>query len=359
MKSGLLIAAAALAACGSRVELGWPVDQPGQHPIGYRLEQIAYPAPPQGEERFLRTAIWYPAAEARGINPKYLELERPNVFQGAPAAGEDLPVLVISHGHLGFAEIQGDLGEHFASHGFVVIAPDHTGDTFEDLAKPLTTEMYLWRIHDLAAAIAHLRGLPEGDPLYGRIGERILAAGHSLGGYTVLAAAGATFPNDPAACPTGPEKWCSTMTPEIGALFQAGLRIPELEAVIALAPGSTDVLGPGGVAAIEVPVLLATGRGDLQTKGEQYWQELTVSDRRWLELLQGGHHSFNFTCEVLPGFGRDDGCGPEAIPSADARRIVTAYALAFARRYLFDDASVSATLDVDGEVWPGALAHLR
>jgi dienelactone hydrolase len=103
-----------------------------------------------GSRRF-PVQVWYPAVTAGppapwiesdtvgafsanvttwlGLPPfalRHLRLVATNASEAtAPAAGPH-PVVVYSHGWGGFRSIQSDLAEDLASHGYVVVAPDHT-----------------------------------------------------------------------------------------------------------------------------------------------------------------------------------------------------------------------------------------
>src|SRR5262249_52938758 len=149
--SGLWIAAL-LAGCGSREELTWPVDQVGHYRVAYRESMVKYVPEGDSEERALRLAIWYPTSATNGHAGKYMDAwERPDVIANAPILDrDDLPIALFSHGNLTFAEQSWFLPEYLASHGFVVLGPDHTGNTIvnagEDMRSP---EFFRWRPLDL------------------------------------------------------------------------------------------------------------------------------------------------------------------------------------------------------------------
>lgn len=332
--------------CTSRAELSWPVDQPGQHRVGYRAAEVRY-QPLGGPERVLRLALWFPTEATVGGKTEYMGVERPGVLNGVRPAGEALPVLLFSHGHLAFAEASGFLPEYFASHGFLAVSPDHTGDTTVNIVDPLATEMYAWRPLDLSAVLDYLYALPSEDSLAGRLSTEVIAAGHSLGGYTVLAAGGAHFPVDPARCMdgTGPGSWCRTMTPLLASRFSQAFLDDRIQAVVPMAPGSIDVLGPEGVSAVAVPTLLVTGGLD-SVDGARWFGAMNPGSR-WLSVPKASHNSFTDVCELLPGVGGADLCNPEALPAAEVHRLTAAYVLAFARRVLYQDqgSAVSGLLD--------------
>ena len=85
----------------------------------------------------------------------------------------------------------------FASHGWVVIAPDHTGNTFSDHRDPLPSSHFIARPRDIGALLDALDSLPADDPLSGVVDTgRVVLSGHSFGAYTTWSAAGAAFDMD-------------------------------------------------------------------------------------------------------------------------------------------------------------------
>lgn len=106
--------------------------------------------PSPGGPRILALHLWYPAEPTGAAAPGWLGPETRRAVAGqyglpwffldhlgltathavrdAPLASgdEQFPVVVYSHGWNGFGRISPDQPERLASHGFVVIAPDHT-----------------------------------------------------------------------------------------------------------------------------------------------------------------------------------------------------------------------------------------
>ncbi len=113
----------------------------------------------------------------------------------APTAGEDLPILLFSHGngwsHNGYAP----LVNFWASQGFVVVQPTHldsrrNGIGFDD---PRFSGIWLQRINDMKRILDQLDAVESSVPgLAGRVDRgRVAAAGHSWGGQTVQSLLGA------------------------------------------------------------------------------------------------------------------------------------------------------------------------
>ena len=324
----------------------------GPHQVGYQTLELSYERPDNGETRTLRTAVWYPTEETEGGQPFYFGIfPRDGVWQdAAPAPLTDLPVLVYSHGHYGYAEASADLVEHLTSHGWLVIAPDHTGNTLTNNGQPRETAIYHLRGTDLSAAIDWLEDIPAEHPLVGMPSDRIVAAGHSYGGYTVMTVLGAGFSAERIqGCIDEPEAggdFCAQFDDTQQALFEAGVRDERISAGILMAAGNFGELGAAGVAQIETPVLQITGGLDdavrNETNGDPIWDALPAGDKVRVNLPRGCHQTFAVGCG-LPG----------ELETARGFELVNTYGLAFARKWGEGDDSVdpvlsgSITIDAD------------
>ncbi|MFN7146913.1 MAG: alpha/beta hydrolase family protein, partial [Myxococcota bacterium] len=237
----------------AEVDLVASLVAPGPHRVGYRQSSVTY-TDDVSTDRALRLALWFPTEAEDGDEAAYLDgaIEAPDVLDDPAPAPGTLPVAVFSHGHLAFAESSSFLAEHLASHGWVVASPDHTGNTtFDPSDRP--TEMYLQRPRDLSAVLDALPGELDVDT------SAVPALGHSYGGYTVLAMAGATYDAAViAGCDDG-TPFCSTMTPTLAEAFAQGARDPRVVAAVPMAAGDYRLFGADGIAAIALPVLQMTG----------------------------------------------------------------------------------------------------
>lgn len=315
---------------------------PGPWRVGYRESELTY-ADPDGEgERRLRLALWYPTEAETGDEVHYYGVfEAPGLLgDAAPAAGP-FPLSLFSHGHQGFAENSGFLMTHLASHGFAVAAPDHTDNTFVDGAER-TTEIYYQRPLDLSAVLDHLQAGAEGIAL---TDDPVVLLGHSFGGYTAFAAAGAPYDLEtlgPACLDgTGPSAFCSTWSERAEAIFEAGLRDERVGAVVAMAPGDSDLFVLEALGALSVPVMLMNGDLDPATSsdGDDYWESLQGGADRRVVIAGGGHQVFtDFSGELDAVDGE--------IEAEEGFAITDAYALAWAWRALGDESGAAV---LDGE----------
>jgi len=117
----------------------------------------------------------------------------------APASGNNLPVILISHGHgpsnflssyKGYAPIV----DFFAEKGFVVIQPTHQNSKALGLSSSLPEAPLFWssRATDIKFIIDHLNEIISSVPgLSERVDrENIAVIGHSMGGQTVAMLSG-------------------------------------------------------------------------------------------------------------------------------------------------------------------------
>lgn len=113
----------------------------------------------------------------------------------APVVGDELPILVFSHGFGWSLDGYAPLVDHWAAHGFVVIQP-----TYLDARRlaipaddPRTPTIWRQRVQDVKHALDQLDRIEASVPgLRGRLDRgRIVAVGHSFGAQTTGALLGA------------------------------------------------------------------------------------------------------------------------------------------------------------------------
>ncbi|MEM9176012.1 MAG: alpha/beta fold hydrolase [Myxococcota bacterium] len=170
----------------------------GPHPVGVLQTAIASPSDPLDPNRVLPTEIWYPAkagATERDDGAHPLGLRHRATTHLTPLDEGPRPLVVFSHGNSGLRQQSTFLTTHLASHGFVVAAPDHVGNTFSEMMALETDEARrdvhrrarTQRPHDLACVIESLvDGGIEADRRPPIDARRIGVAGHSYGGWTAL-----------------------------------------------------------------------------------------------------------------------------------------------------------------------------
>jgi predicted dienelactone hydrolase len=237
----------------------------------------------------LRATIWYPAGagareEQQWIGPRIVPFFSAGsaARDAAPAAGPRRPLILLSHGNGDTASALAWLGTALAAHGFVVAAVNHPGN---NALEDYTVEGFsLWwlRAVDLSAVIDAVLG----DKTFGSQIDpaRIGAAGHSLGGYTVIAVAGGitnpaqlqAFCRSPAAdvsCsppPPSSEMRQKTLArlgsdPDFRQRYgqaDRSYRDQRVRAVFAMAPGPGPIFTPESLSNVSIPVAIVAGSAD-------------------------------------------------------------------------------------------------
>ena len=334
-----------------------PTEDPGARgafAVGVRTITVDDPTRPG---RRLVTEVWYPvSSEDVPIHPQLATYEvlptiRPPTqfaFGGElPVAPGPSPLVVYSHGRGGMRFIASFCTEVLASHGFVVVACDHPGDTTIDafLGSAVDEdEDLMLRPPDVSAVLdAVLAGDGDWSWLAGHVDPaRVGVVGHSFGATTALALAGgiASWPID-----------------------------PRVRAIVGMA-AYTRPLGDETLRRVDIPTLLISGTADLSTPialdTERPWHLVPGRPLVRVDLEGAAHQSFTDVCAYrdlldtvadLPDALRDavhayaaDGCGPGLLDIGTALRLTNRYTVAFLDRWLSDDRSANRFL---GDWWLG------
>jgi predicted dienelactone hydrolase len=295
----------------------------------------------------LRTMIWYPAAVDAREEPQWIG---PPIFpffsagsaarDAPPAAGPRRPLILLSHGFGGTASDLAWLGAALAAHGFIAVAVNHPGNNaLEDYTVEGFSLMWL-RAVDLGAVIDAVLD----DKTFGSQIDpaRIGAAGHSLGGYTVVAVAGGitdparleAFCDSPAAdALCKPTSEVSDMRQKRFARLSSDLdfrhryseagnsyRDERVRAVFAMAPGLGPVFTPESLGKIAIPVAIVTGTAD-ETVPPASGAELLANaiPHATLKLFpHAGHFVFVGTCTAVGRVFVRAGCGDPVGTDRDA-----------------------------------------
>ena len=362
--------------------------QRGLHWVGYRPVVIA-----EGTDQELHADLWYPALNPEGAteeityeitfkNPDFgLEgtaVVHGHALQGAPiaSAAGPYPLVVFSHGYSINPEWYRTLPEHYASHGFIVLAPEHQEGAWMESA-PATVD----RPRDIGRTLDHAEELtaPGGD-LAGLIDMgNVAVVGHSYGGYTALAAAGAqmdlnAFGQRCAGLPEGDPKafiCFPVMGQEANMAARAGLDgVPEGlwpsfgdPRVTAIVPISGDayLFDEAGLSQITIPMMAISGTADTGTPydwGAHLSYRHASSARKALVGFVGAEHMFVATpCHDMPwmeGFPFADLMCLDPVWDKDrALDLAHHFSTAFLLAELKADAAAAAALAPDSVAFPG------
>jgi predicted dienelactone hydrolase len=275
--------------------------------VGYRT--IALPEPLTGES--FPVALWYPTSGApaplfvtgslslcrlpvilcRRI--AYEMLVAPN----APVAAGTFGMIVVSHGAGGMALLHRDLAMALASQGYVVAAPTHPRGKGDDISG---VGVWIGRPKQVSRVID--AGLEDGSLGAHIERERIGVVGHSNGGYTALAVAGAhpSTSANAAHCRDHPDdaRFCSTggaatreATRAIGDI--PDLRDPRVRSIVVMAPNAARFTDDA-LAKIAVPVLVYGAEKDDLTQVRYHAERLAraLPHAECVVVKGAGHFSF-------------------------------------------------------------------
>lgn len=344
----VLAALALLAACGADAPApDLSFESAGPHPVGVVAREAAI-------GRSLRYLVWFPTEAARAAEAAAgvpIEALAPAVERAgyaallatasadcptrtahaaldAPVAAGTWPLVVVSHCHECTAFSSATIAERLASHGFVVAAVEHDGNTLWDqqdgTGAPLDTATLALRVGDVRVVLDELLAgaLPGGtlDP------ARVGVFGHSFGAVTA------------------------------GMVAMDDVRV---RAAFALAAPMENPLLPGvRIASLAKPLgfLLAGEDNSIGELGNLLLRKNfdEAPGPAWkLEVADAGHWSVSDLVGVIPGFA--PGCGPGTrqtdgqpfryLGAAAGRAIAAAHVTAFFAATLDDDTGARAYLE--------------
>ena len=341
----------------------------GPYPVGVTSMQLDDPSRPDAElgPRPLRTEIWYPAIDAARGMPKNLYSDfilRGSVPGSVDAANESLnfyrkgltlpelektyknvavrdvqvrdgkwPLIVFSHGSGGTRVGYVFFTEFMASHGYIVMAADHIGNSRYTLVNgkvvaaggPRGQASAADRPKDVSFLIDMMTRMNNGadSRFAGRVDlDKIAAAGMSFGGSTTE---------------------------------NVVEREKRVKAGVMLAPG-----GPTGDRTnFSTPIFMMIGTEDntLHAAGNarnRAYYEASKGPHYLVEIKDAGHYTFTSVDQYNPEYGNGIGHGKRVntapdqdvtfLPPDQSHKLINAYALAFFGVYVRGESGYQAFL---------------
>ncbi len=228
-----------------------------------------------------------------------------DVYQPQKWRDAQIPVVIVSHGLGSSPQNFADYAQHLASYGYVVAIPQHPGsdkNQIQDLKAGLSGEIFptsefIDRPRDISYVIDELERRNQKD-FAGRLElNQVAVIGHSFGGYTALAIAGATIDFEHL------KQECDRSF-NISLLLQCralslepkvyDLKDERVKVIAVTNPFKSAIFGPVGLASVSLPIYIQAGVYDLATPFvlEQVrpfpWLN---SPMRYLSLQEGDTHA--------------------------------------------------------------------
>jgi predicted dienelactone hydrolase len=342
-----------------------------------------------GTDEALRFTVWYPALNPDGLEESVTYQMGPNhalvsiygfppddpftvfghALEGAAPDLSGAPYPLVINSHAFTAQMwQMYLGEHLASYGFVVIAPEHVHDSWDNVATDIVIRMFEvdHTIDDAGAMTASDGRLPGMIDM-----DKIAVGGHSSGGMTSYGSAGAPI------LWTGVQDYCQTAPDdaecanlegqfrEINQLLGTNAAADELLPVIvnsrvdAIFPmaGTMELQGQEGLAAITIPMMTLFGSAD-PAAAWMYpaYQYVGSTQKSQVVFENAGHGIFYPQCDVFPyvaEFGFYWACSDFVWDLARANDLTNHFVTAFLLDTLKGDEEAHAALAPDAASFPG------
>ncbi|MBN4046869.1 alpha/beta fold hydrolase [bacterium AH-315-P07] len=351
---GVLVAVSMLQASGASAASDF--EKAGPYPVGVTttvfVDQDRHDNATKGP-RTTMTEIWYPTTELGTKFPKnkfsdfMLKGSHPGIsmaikmafkmdiaeldktfeneaFRDAPVADGKFPLIIFSHGNGGFRMQNVFWCEHLASHGYIVVAPDHTGNAAATVVdnkliihdSKAREQAAIDRPLDVRFLIDMMGKWNQGadSRFNGKLDmEKIGVGGHSFGGMT------------------------STMAAD---------QDDRIDAIVPMAAVGREHKNT------DVPslIILATEDDTIGARGNdrvrEYYDEGT-GPKILVEFVDGGHYSFTEMFQFDSKFGDGVGTGKritngEDITYTDKETVyqyTNGYSLAFLNKYVKGESS--------------------
>jgi dienelactone hydrolase len=280
---------------------------PGPFNAGARV--ITYTKPSAvnpAMDRVLNTVIWYPTSDTGPISGAHGAILDASV----DGSGGPYPVVLFSHGSCAFPTQSIFLTALLATHGFVVVAPPHPGNTLSEFPSCGTFQAQVnsaaERPQDMIFVLDQILAadLDSGSDFFGVIDETEVAmSGHSFGGLTTY------------------------LTQAIE---------PRIVAAMPMAAAT------GGGSMLTVPSLTMLGQIDstVNNAGIRNAYANSSAPKILVEIADAGHYAFSNSC-----FPNSPDCNPPVTLTQDeAHDAVLRYAIPFLQVQLKDDLAWSPLL---------------
>lgn len=269
-------------------------------------QDLSVPGPYTFEKGMLTLTRDAERQTSSGIESRYSFTTDTYIPEGL---GQPAPVVIVSHGYSDTKENFGFIGRHLASHGFVVLIPEHVGSdlrfrlnyTEGRLQTGMNPTEYVSRPQEVSYLIDQLEMLLASSPTWAAQVDldRIGVVGHSLGAATAYSLAGADINLDrlTAIC----EGASINLSPALylqclGRFLSAqdsSLKDSRITAIISANGIGSALFGPEELEEVTLPILMASAANDVVAPAvtEQIQPFSWVgADEKYLAVMSDASH---------------------------------------------------------------------
>ena len=354
--------------------------KPGKYHVGVRTisainpKQLDFNDLSASTDRQLILEVWYPSSKRSETAPSttnatYKDETRsgkPFTLQGEAyrdvtpnTALKPAPLIVLSHGYTGYRSMMFYLGEHLASHGYIVASIDHTDSTNKEIdfnkdsGAGFPSTLYN-RARDQQFALEFLNSNKSNfSHLINPKSASVI--GFSMGGYGAINTIGGCYDFSPETLTKlGFSKGsAATLADKLNSCSAGRISPdPRWKAMVSLAPwgGEQGVHSPSSLANIEVPTLLIGGDQDDVSGFENGIAKLFIqlgSQFKYLMVYENARHNIAAHTAPAVAFENELDLGHYFEASWNVEvitRINKHMILAFLNRHLKQDKTAEAYL---------------
>lgn len=250
----------------------------------------------------------------QGVQPRYSFDVDTFIPQGLSAPA---PVIIVSHGYNDSKENFYYIGRHLASHGFVVLLPEHIGSDLKfrlsytegRINTAINPSEYISRPEEISYIIDQLEANVKDSPIWANRVDlsKIGLLGHSFGASTAYAIAGANinFERLVDRCESASIDFNPALYIQCQARFLPNqrpdqlreLQDPRIKVVISANGIASALYSPEDLGNIEIPLLMASAVNDVVAPSllEQIRPFAWIgSEKKYLAIMSDASH-FSFT----------------------------------------------------------------
>lgn len=263
--------------------------------VGFRKINV----PLQGAGNEFSMVVLYPTSSK--TKPITFGPFKMNVAIGGEIADEKFPLVILSHGSGGSNLSYKDIAFSLVKNGFIVGMPLHPQNNFLDNSLEGSVLNYINRPKHISSSIDELLSIPDFNTHIDH--KKIAVLGHSVGGYTALAAAGGIVNTENLIklCKNNPslsDPYCRPVHKnQMIQKVTFSSKDSRIKALVLMAPLGVLFMSKDSLNNVDIPILLLKAEKDEELT-EPYNSDAiarnihSINQLTYKTVLGAGHYSF-------------------------------------------------------------------